>query len=515
MRRGKQGLAPSKQNQQNRKTRRFCIKRLLPALLSAAAILCFDALAVRAEMPYDTYSYNYWGEEVKEPHSYLYSGMISGKEIGTELSYPSDLFVTEDGLYVADTGHSRVLALSADGALVREIGYAKNESDPLKSPQGVFVTEEGHLYVADTGNGRIVEYDENGEYLREIGRPVTTLIPDAQEYSPTRVVVDGAGRIYVIAYGINMGLVEFNSAGEFQGFMGATQVSVSMFTYIWKNYFSTQAQQERMETIIPTEYSNIFVDQENFIYATINNLSSEDREAGADAIRRLNPTGTDILRRLGQYPIIGDLDGATFGYDYSSFVDVAATDYGCYFVLDETDGKIFAYDYDGISLFVFGRNGIRAGNFQKPVSIGLSGDESKIYVLDNTLNSIFVFEITDYGRHLLDAIRLNNLGDAEGSTREWQEVLKRNSNSELAYTGLGKTYLTEGNYQEAMACFELGNSKKYYSKAFSYYRKEVMEQYLTKAVIAAVVLFLVIFVIRKIRRYRRWVGEVRCYMQKN
>ena len=493
----------------------FSGKRMIPAAFLAAAILVLDAPAVNADMPYDTYSYNYWGEEVREPHSYLCSGMILGKEIGTDLSYPSDLFVTESKLYVADTGNSRVLVLSMDGALEREIGFAKNESDPLKSPQGVFVTAEGHLYVADTGNSRVVEFDSEGNYLREIGRPVTTLIPDSQEYSPTRVVVDDAGRIYVIAYGINMGLVEFNGEGEFQGFMGATQVSVSMFTYIWKNYFSTQAQQDRMETIIPTEYSNIFVDNENFIYATINNLSGEDRQAGADAIRRLNPTGTDILRRLGQYPIIGDLDGATFGYDYSSFVDVAATDYGCYFILDETDGKIFAYDYDGISLFVFGRNGIRAGNFQKPVSIGLNGDQSKIYVLDNTLNSILVFRITDYGRHLLDAIRLNNIGDAEGSTREWQEVLKLNSNSELAYTGLGKTYLTEGNYKEAMECFELGNSKKYYSKAFSYYRKEVMEKYLTKAVIVAVVLFLIIWVIRKIRRYRRWVGEVRCYMQKN
>lgn len=490
-------------------------KRILPALLLAAAVFLADTPVLHADMPYDTYSYNYWGEEVKEPHSYLYAGMISGKEIGTNLSYPSDLFVTDHALYVADTGNSRVLVLSADGALQMEIGYGKDASDPLKSPQGVFVTGEGHLYVADTGNSRIVEYDRNGNYLREIGRPVTTLIPDGQEYSPTKVVVDGAGRIYVIAYGINMGLVEFNSEGEFQGFMGATQVSVSMFTYIWKNYFSTQAQQDRMETIIPTEYSNIFVDNESFIYATINNLSSEDRAAGADAVRRLNPTGTDILRRLGQYPVIGDLEGVTFGWNYSSFVDVAATDYGCYFILDETDGKIFAYDYDGISLFVFGRSGIREGNFQKPVSIGLGDGESTIYVLDNTLNSIFVFEITDYGRHLLDAIRLNNMGDAQGSTREWEEVLKLNSNSELAYTGLGKTYLTEGRYKEAMECFELGNSKKYYSKAFSYYRKEVMETYLTKAVIVAAAVLFVIWLIRKIRRYRRWVGEVRCYMQKN
>ncbi len=500
-----------------RKRKSIWIRSGFALLWMAAAGIFLGAFAMpmeaRADMPYDTYSYNYWGEEVKEPHSYLYARSITQQEIGSALRFPSDMFIASDGIYIADTGNNRIVITDFEGKAVGEITCGASETDFLSGPQGVFVTGEGHVYVADTGNGRVVEYDKDLSYLREIGRPVTTLVADSLTYSPTRVVVDGAGRIYVIAYGINMGLVEFNAQGEFQGFMGATQVSVSPFTYIWKNYFSTEAQQQRMETIVPTEYSNIFVDQEDFIYATINNLSDEDHLAGADAIRRLNPTGSDVLRRLGDYPVIGDLETTTFGYDWSSFVDVAATDYGCYFILDETDGKIFAYDNDGISLFVFGRNGNREGNLQKPAAIGLGADEKTLYVLDNTLNGILVFELTEYGSHLLNAIRLNNLGDAEGSTREWREVLKYNSNSELAYVGLGKTYLTEGRYKEAMECFELGNNRKYYSKAFSYYRKELMEKYLTKAVIAAAVLLAVIWIVKKVLRGRRWVGEVRCYME--
>ena len=35
--------------------------------------------------------------------------------------------------------------------------------------------------------------------------------------------------------------------------------------------------------------------------------------------------------------------------------------------------------------------------------------------------------------------RLNDLGDSEGSNAEWLEVLKSNSNNEMAYIGLGKT----------------------------------------------------------------------------
>lgn len=493
------------------KNRKKEIRRFFPAVVVFLTLLFSQKAAVSASMPYDTYSYNYWGEEVKEPHVYLYTESFSD----LDLSYPSDLFLQEERLYIADTGNSRIVVADRNGKMQMEIKTGKEEADLLKEPQGVFVTGEGHIYVADSGNGRIVEYDKNGKYIREIGRPVTTLIAETQVYTPTRVVVDSAGRIYVIAYGINMGLVEFNGDGEFQGFLGATQVSVGMFEYIWKNYFSTQAQQLRMETIVPTEYSNIFVDKEDFIYATISNLSSEDMENGADTIRRLNQTGKDVLRRLGQYAPMGDLSTTTYGWDWSSFVDVTATEYGCYFVLDKTDGKIFAYDSDGISLFAFGRNGIREGNFQKPVALVSGEDEKEIYVLDNTLNAILKFEITEYGEHLLNAIRLNDLGDSEGATEQWQEVLKQNSNSEMAYVGLGKTYLAEGRYKEAMECFEFGNNKEYYSKAFQYYRKGLMEQYFPIAVLAAALCLAAFWIGKKIRNFRKWIGEVKCYVERH
>lgn len=487
------------------------VRIFLCAVVLLSVLVCDTAIPVRADVPYDSYAYNYWGEEVQEPHAYLYTDTFS--DLG--LNHPSDIFLYQNEIYIADTGNSRIVVIDLEGNINKTIHYAKDESDGLKEPQGLFVTEGGHLYVADTGNGRIVEYASDGAYVREIGRPVTNLIEDSQAFMPTKVVVDSAGRIYVIAYGINMGLVEFNYEGEFQGFLGATQVSVSMFEYIWKNYFSTEAQQIRMETIIPTEYSNIFVDNEDFIYATISNLSSEDMEAGADTIRRLNQTGKDVLRRLGTYDPIGDLATTTFGWDWSSFVDVAATEYGCYFLLDKTDGKIFAYDNDSVSLFVFGRNGIREGNFQNPIALALNEDESTIYVLDNTLNSILVFEITDYGQHLLSAIRLNNLGDSEGSTKEWHEVLKYNSNSEMAYVGLGKTYLSEGKYEEAMECFEFGNHKKYYSKAFQYYREGLMELYFPIAIAVIAAIIILVWIIKKARNYKKWIGKVKCYVERH
>lgn len=487
------------------------MKKKVMKMVCAVVLGCSVLLGVfmeqtvvsRADEPYESYHYNYWGEAVLQPHSYLYERTLSQTDFGTKLSFPQDMCIYENKLYIADTGNSRILKMDLQGRVELEI-------TGLKDPQGVFINDDGHIYVADSGNSRIAEFDANGEFIREILRPETNLISESQEFKPIKVLVDHAGRIYCIAYGINMGLMEFNQEGVFQGFMGAAEVSVSKFTYIWKNYFSTQAQQARMQTIVPTEYSNIFVDDENFVYATINNLTDEDHRNGADAIRRLNPTGTDVLRRLSHYDIIGDI--ATD--NWSSFCDVAATDYGCYYVLDDAGGKVFAYDYDGNCLFVFGKKGIKEGNVQKPSAIALTENEDEILILDSNLGNIVVYDITEYGQHILDAIRFNDKGDSEAATREWNEVLKCNSNNELAYIGLGKSYLNAGDNKKAMEYFKLGNSRKYYTKAFYYYRKETMEANFGKAMLFIGIIIAVVIVIKQTIRFRRWVGEVRCFMSK-
>ena len=479
-------------------------KRTL-GLVLAAGFLAFHGQAAQASaMPYDTYSYDWWGEDVLQPHAYLYAESFADSWAGAEMKNPQDMFFKDGLLYIADTGNNRILILTKEGE------YADEITEGLSAPQGVFVTEEGHIYVADSGNGRVVEYDRDKKELREIGRPRTDLIDASQNYVPTKVVVDRAGRIYVIAYGINMGLVEFNESGEFQGFMGATQVTVSPFEYMWKTYFSTDAQKQRMETIIPTEYSNIFVDQTNFVYATISNLSDEDHMNGADAVRRLNPTGTDVLRRLGNYSITGDLYSASDEASWSSFTDIAATDYGCYFILDNAGGKIFCYDYDGNSLFIFGGMGSRSGLMRNPASLALNDDQSRIYVLDAQLGNVLVYDITEYGSNLLGAMEAHYKGNTEESDRLWREVLRANANSEVAYIGMGKIAMREGDYQQAMDYFKLGNSRKYYTRAFEFHRKEMMQTSFPKYMGIGIFLILVWLAVAAGKKIKRWVGEAKC-----
>ena len=69
--------------------------------------------------------------------------------------------------------------------------------------------------------------------------------------------------MYAIATGINKGLIKYEPDATFSGFVGATPVSYNFLDFLWKK-FATQAQRARLESFVPTEYDNIYMDNEGF-----------------------------------------------------------------------------------------------------------------------------------------------------------------------------------------------------------------------------------------------------------
>ena len=53
---------------------------------------------------------------------------------------------------------------------------------------------------------------------------------------------------------------------------------------------------------MPTEFSNLTTDEKG-LYATVSSSSVQS----ADMVKRLNPSGTDVLRRQGFFPPMGDV----------------------------------------------------------------------------------------------------------------------------------------------------------------------------------------------------------------
>ena len=94
------------------------------------------------------------------------------------------------------------------------------------------------------------------------------------------------------------------------------------------------------------------------------------------------------------------------------------------------------------------------------------------------------------------------LGKFEESTEAWQHVLKYNNLYPLAYSGLGMSALRQGQYQEAVRYFRLGNNRNYYSKAFAYHRKDVIEENFLKIMVGVIGAVIGIVIIARIRSGR-------------
>lgn len=76
---------------------------------------------------------------------------------------PRDVAVTDDAIYVSDTGNERVQVFTRDGAFVDAWGGYGSGPEQLIEPVGIAVGPDGRIYVADSGNARIAIFTPDGE----------------------------------------------------------------------------------------------------------------------------------------------------------------------------------------------------------------------------------------------------------------------------------------------------------------------------------------------------------------
>ncbi|MFW6269002.1 MAG: YIP1 family protein [Bacillota bacterium] len=438
--------------------------------------LSFSIYINAEEIPYDSYIYNWWGEPVKAPQAYLPRETINGEKLGVgKLDNPEDVEVKGDHIYILDSGNNRIIISDKKWQSISVIDNFKknNKQDNLSNPQGLAVNNRGYIFVADRDNERIVVLDSAGNFVQEITAPSSEeseAISSNFKFEPLKVEVNTLNRIYVIADGVYDGIMEFDADGVFQGFMGAPRVNPNPIDYFWYS-IATREQRKRMSIYLPTEFSNIEVNKEGFVYATV--IGGEGQN---QVIKKFNPGGEDILRRNGFFPPVGDIvtgEGEASYTGASEFIDITTQEYGIYSVLDKNRGRIFTYDRNGNLLYVFGGRGNITGTFRKPVAI--TAKNFDLLVLDSRSNQITVFKPTDYAQKILSAIKFYDRGNYELAADHWQEIVKENYNFDLAYTGLGRTYFRENNFEQAMKYYKNGHNREGYSKAFTYYRQQVIE----------------------------------------
>ena len=303
------------------------------------------------------------------------------------------------------------------------------------------------------------------------------------DYTPKKVAVDYAGRIYCVVQNKVQGIMVFETNGDFTGFFGTIEVAISAWDKFWRK-LATKEERSKQQLFIPTEFTGIDIDEEGFVYA------SNVDNAGTQAVRRLNPKGEDVIRMGLNANLGGDIaiNGTSQYAGPSKIVDVVYRDKGVYSLLDSKRGRVFTYDHEGNLLYIFGGLGTQEGTLNLPVAIEYAQD--RLLVLDSRQNSILIFGETEYGRLINDAVALRFDGDEALAVELWEEVLRLDENNELANTGIGKAYLSAGDNEKAMEYLRRGMNQEYYSVAFKRYRNELLKeniQYvLTGVVVVAV-----------------------------
>lgn len=482
-------------------------------LLMLACVMVFPSVCYADDVPYVTYNYDYWENIVYTPAAYIPDGKLDGTTILDEngepigsFKSPADVYLASDGnLYIADSGNNRIVVLDTEYRFVRCITGFTDENgtfSALKGPYGVCCSDdpEGNIYIADTGNNRVVILDKELNLVRVVEKPQRedNVLEDDFVFAPTKVAVDYAERLYVIAKNTEEGIMIFDEEYEFEAFYGAIPVNISTWDRIWSK-LSTKAQRAASRLNISTEYNGMDVDPQGFIYASYLD------ENGLQAVMRLNPKGYDVIKKGANGNIGGDIDIIeTNAYSgKSTAIDVAYRDHGIYSFLDSKRGRIFTYDHEGNLLYIFGGLGAQEGCFKSPYAIEENVD-GRILVADLVQNVILMFRATEYGDKINQAVGLRYDGEEEKAVPIWQDVLKMDANFELAYIGLGKSYLSAGENKKAMEYLEMGMSRQYYSIAYRRYRNEFLEENLEWMLTGLVAIILAVFVFKKVKNRKKY-----------
>ncbi|MBR4296085.1 MAG: YIP1 family protein [Clostridia bacterium] len=482
------------------------MKKFIKILSMVFALIMLAATAVSAA-PYQTYTYSIDGFALYSPDAYVPEMNIDSNYMGLEspLQKPTDMVTDKAGnVYIIDSARAELIVLDRYYKFKFSIKNFVNDQgvpDEFTNPQGVFVSRD-RIFVCDTDASRIVTFDLDGDFDSIIPQPESNLFTESAAYKPIALAVDQYDRLYVVSSTTYQGIIVMTDEGQFTSFIGAQKVVANMWQILWRS-FQTEEQRRRSEAFISTEFNNITITDDGFIYVTTQSIDEAKQQAairGKDIsgdyapVKMLNASGVEIMRRNGFYPPSGEVDISQLSTDVikgpSVIIDVAVGPEKTWSIVDQKRSKIFTYDFDGNLLFAFGDTGTMLGNISIIQAICYQGNT--MMILDALNNSITTYKRTEYADALIQALAYQNNQKYDQAIDSWVEILKRNSNFDTAYIGIGQSLFRQGKYAEAIEYYKSAYDTVNYSNAYKELRKEWISKYLF-ILIAAIVVVIVLW----------------------
>lgn len=475
------------------------------------------------------------GDEVKAIYKYIdtpgrtpyipYSA--DPTKASVRLNAAAGITVTEDKIYIADTGNARILLIDKATNIVEDVFLTPEDSAFYQMYRDSYETEFGTAYTTIKNTTNMYKTVGSGEM-----------------FAPRKIAVMSSGVVYCISANIYQGLIEFSVDTSFNRYLGKNIVTQSAIKKVWSKIWS-ETQYAAQALDLPSLFNNLAVSDDGFLYATAD--PDADAVTPKDLVKVINTKGNDIMKRTGYVAPDGDAvylattnkNGVITGSSVLTAVAISKT--GNFTVSDKKRGRLFTYDAEGNLLYITGEqpggtlsaaSGGLSSSILNPVAVDylyrvnyLGEEEETVIVLDQISNSILLFETTEFGEAVNTATYLyqngiimdtyqtdadgnfvldengNKIVVSEGAETYWRKVIKMNTNYELAYLGIGKALNRRGEYKEAMKYFKLAHNANYYSKAFSSYRDQVLNEnfnLIMAAILSCVALYIVVKVTKVI-----------------
>ncbi|MBO5200402.1 MAG: YIP1 family protein [Clostridia bacterium] len=468
-------------------------KRLLTILLLIVFIFtAFSLPAAAEEGTGKAYTYDHNQNAVAVPDPYSVTTVLYGENTG--FNKPADLVHKDGYIYVLNSeSEATVTVLNKDYTFNRYIYLTKNgEPYQLGIPESIWIDVDGTILFADSGKKLVVRATMEGEVIGEYGGP-NNEASLTSEFTPYKVLTDYLGRLYVLSQGEYRGILRFTADGEFVSYFGSKQVQATaavLLDMMWRNFMSDE-QIANSVRYLPTEYSNMTIDELGFLFVTSGSSSAKN-----EYIVKLNSNGSNVLEgekygdfNLGSYNLKG----------YStSFNAVTVDEDGFITVADKTWNRLMQYSSEGELLYIFAGQGSAVGTFSDNSQI-ISIDK-EIVVADSVTNAITVMQPTRFGLDVRNGYLLYQKGLFEESIQPWQNVLDAAGNYEAAYIGIGKALQLKKDYKGAMDYFKMGYSRADYSAAYQRYRSQVMRDVFPIAMTVIMVLAVLAVIAFKVYR---------------
>lgn len=420
---------------------------------------------------------------------------------GTVLRSVDDLVVGGGRLYVADALGAQIHVFDSETfthVVTIQSGSEEAGGCPLAGPKGVCFSETlGELYIADPAAQKVFVLDgETYALKRSLGRP-ENMTGDTQ-FAPYRIAVDTIGRLYIVVQNSHEGIVELNPDGGFSRYLGLNKPKINLIEYFWRS-LATDEQKKQMAKAYgcPPSAGSIWMGTALFSPSPATPRPRKRCSASMPKAITLSGRRATINWSAMCHSISRTVRRAACSPMWRRLISAA------YAVLDRQNGRVFVYDFDGYLITIFSGLGYMKGDLAEASSLAWNGYD--LLVGDRERGLVMVYMATDFGRSALMAVESYNKGEWDRATELYQTALSHNANFYAGYSGIGRNYLMERDFSQAVYYYKLAKDDEGYSQAFQGYRETVIQRYFGWFV-AAFLLLAAVFIYTEIRYARRKGG---------